>query len=154
MPHQPYYETFYGKLAAMVRSIAVNHALHDGNKRLAVTVLQSTLLVNGLLLAIDDEALVAIAERCAMGDRKFEWLAEFLEVWTVHLTQDDEDRVALSDADALRGLIQANHAAAAEIFNVDRPKVGAACHAHARGTLPRQLIDRLIEFRRSPEGQF
>lgn len=47
LPHQPYYETFYDKLAAMVRSIAANHALEDGNKRLAVTVLHSTLLLNG-----------------------------------------------------------------------------------------------------------
>ena len=46
LPHQPYYETFADKLAALVRSIACNHALADGNKRLAMTVLHSTLRYN------------------------------------------------------------------------------------------------------------
>lgn len=44
LPHQDFYETFSDKLAAMVRSIAANHALQDGNKRLAVAVLHSTVV--------------------------------------------------------------------------------------------------------------
>lgn len=57
LPHQPYYQTFAEKLAALTRSIACNHGLVDGNKRLAVTVLHSTLLVNDYVwLWSDDDA--------------------------------------------------------------------------------------------------
>ena len=48
LTHQPYYRTFAEKLAALTRSIACNHGLADGNKRLAVTVLHSTLLLDAI----------------------------------------------------------------------------------------------------------
>lgn len=86
MPHQPYYETFYDGLAAMVRSVAANHALDDGNKRLAVTVLHSTLLVNGYAYVRDNEDAVAVALRCASGETDFAWLSEFIECWTGRLS--------------------------------------------------------------------
>jgi prophage maintenance system killer protein len=65
LPHQPYYGSFYNRLAAMVRSIAANHALVDGNKRLAVTVLHSTLLVNGYVYLWSNEDAVSLVLRCA-----------------------------------------------------------------------------------------
>lgn len=74
LPHQPYYETFADKSAALTRSIACNHGLVDGNKRLAVTVLKSALLSNGYIwLWSDDDAEAAIL-RLAEGDSDFRWL--------------------------------------------------------------------------------
>lgn len=81
LPHQPYYETFEEKLAAMVRSIAANHALRDGNKRLALAVLHSTLLVNGYVYLWQDDSAEALVVRCAEGDTDFRWLAEFISIW-------------------------------------------------------------------------
>lgn len=78
LPHHGYYETFSDKLAALVRSIACNHGLMDGNKRLAVTVLHGSLLRNGYIwLWSDDDAEAAIL-RLAEGDSDFRWLSEFI----------------------------------------------------------------------------
>lgn len=82
LPHQPYYETFPDKLAALVRSIACNHALVDGNKRLAVTVLHTTLLVNGYLWLWSDEDAANAMLRAARGDSDFRWLARLISGFT------------------------------------------------------------------------
>ena len=71
LPHQPYYETFAEKLAAMVRSIAANHALADGNKRLALTVLHSALIVNGYVYQWSDEEAEEIILRARNRRKRF-----------------------------------------------------------------------------------
>jgi len=82
LPHHGYYETFPDKLAALVRSIACNHGLVDGNKRLAVTVLHGSLLRNGYIwLWSDDDAEAAIL-RLAEGDSDFRWLSEFIDTFS------------------------------------------------------------------------
>lgn len=63
----------------MVRSIAGNHALADGNKRLAVTVLHSTLLVNGYLYRWNEEDAEQLILRVATGESDFRWLAAYIE---------------------------------------------------------------------------
>lgn len=83
LPHQPYYETFADKLAALVRSIACNHALVDGNKRLAVTVLHTALLVNGRLWLWSDEDAANAMLRAAGGDNDFRWLARLIRGFTL-----------------------------------------------------------------------
>ncbi len=86
LPHQPYYETFAEKLAALVRSIACNHALADGNKRLAMTVLHSTLVLNGYVWLWSSEDAAHAILRAASGDSDFRWLAEFIELFTAPST--------------------------------------------------------------------
>ncbi len=83
LPHQPYYESFADKLAALTRSIACNHALVDGNKRLAVTVLHSTLVLNGYAWLWSDEDAANAMVRAASGDDDFRWLADFINLFTV-----------------------------------------------------------------------
>jgi len=83
LPHQRYYESFADKLAALTRSIACNHALVDGNKRLAVTVLHSTLVLNGHAWLWSDEDAANAMVRAASGDDDFRWLAEFINLFTV-----------------------------------------------------------------------
>jgi death-on-curing protein len=106
LPHQPYYETFEEKLAAMVRSIAANHALRDGNKRLALTVLHATLLANDHIYLWDDDAAESLVLRCAEGDADFRWIADFVRAWSVPIPEADRQRVPLDDPDALRAVIQ------------------------------------------------
>lgn len=85
IPHHPYYGSFESRLAAMVRSIAANHALIDGNKRLALAVLHSTLLVNDHMYIWGDEAAEVVITRCATGETNYDWLAEFIDAWSIDL---------------------------------------------------------------------
>ena len=60
------YPTFAGKAAALMHSIARNHALVDGNKRLAWAATRSFCLLNGrdLVFTVDDaEELVQSVAR-------------------------------------------------------------------------------------------
>ena len=79
LPHQSYYETFTQKLAALTRSIACNHGLVDGNKRLAITVLHSTLLLNDCVWLWSDDDAEAVVLRLAQGDDDYWWLADFID---------------------------------------------------------------------------
>lgn len=88
LPHQPYYETFADKLAALVRSITCNHVLVDGNKRLAVTVLHTTLLVNGYVWLWSDEDAANAMLRAARGDSDFRWLARLIRGFTQPIPED------------------------------------------------------------------
>ena len=97
LPHQPYYETFADKAAALTRSIACNHGLVDGNKRLAVTVLKSALLSNDYIWLWSDEDAEAAILRLAEGDSDFRWLSEFIDTFSARAgisrliaEQDDE----------------------------------------------------------------
>jgi len=72
------YPTFAEKAGALMHSIARNHALIDGNKRLAWAATRVFCLLNGhdLVFAVDDaEALVL---RVATGELDVPMLAESL----------------------------------------------------------------------------
>jgi len=49
------YPTFEQKAASLLHSLAKNHALHDGNKRLALVGLLSFLGINGRRLTLDND---------------------------------------------------------------------------------------------------
>jgi len=61
------YPTLPAKAAALVHSIAKNHALVDGNKRLATTALIVFLGVNGFDLTFDNHELYEFALAVASG---------------------------------------------------------------------------------------
>lgn len=132
LPHQPYYETFWDKLAAMVRSIAANHALHDGNKRLAVTVLHSTLIVNGWLYVWDDDSAVVLMERCATGESDYHWLSLFIECWSF-ATKDRAEW----DAATIRGLMEQKRKALENEYQT----ISSSCYDHARAALDPRLVE-------------
>jgi death on curing protein len=77
------YPTFVGKAAALMHSIARNHALVDGNKRLAWAATRSFCLLNGrdLVFTVDDaEELV---QSVARGELE---ASEIERVLAAHLT--------------------------------------------------------------------
>lgn len=57
---RPHYPTFAGNAAALMHSLAPNHALVDGNKRLAWAATRVFCLLNGhdLAFTVDDAELV------------------------------------------------------------------------------------------------
>ena len=146
LPHQPYYRTFHNALAAMVRSIAANHPLVDGNKRLAVTVLHSTLLVNGFIYLWDDDDAVALALRCATGETDFGWLSEFIEIWAAPV---DLGPVRM-DAVPLMTLMEQQRSVLSPLW-ADRGKARHLMSAHARGRADEQQVAVLLDAVRAGE---
>lgn len=61
------YETVIDKAAALTHSLAKNHALVDGNKRLALAGLMGFLGINGLRLTIDNDAAYELISGIADG---------------------------------------------------------------------------------------
>ena len=57
------YVTFAGKAAALMHSLAPNHAVVDGNKRLAWTATRTFCLLNGqdLVFSVDDAEQLVLA---------------------------------------------------------------------------------------------
>ena len=129
LPHQSFYLTFWDKLAAMVRSIAANHALLDGNKRLALAVLHSSLCQNHYWWVWSQEDAYYLILRVAQGETGYEWIAAFLEEWC---------RPAPQAMNSIPKLMQAIKEARQE-FAADRPEaeaVYAQISAAARGAEP------------------
>lgn len=91
----------------MVRSIAANHALADGNKRLALTVLHSTLLTNGYGYLWQDDQAVVLVLRAASGDTDFRWLSRFIAFWTFSLSGVE---IPLDRHELSRGLVEMREA--------------------------------------------
>lgn len=134
----------------MVRSIAANHGLVDGNKRLATTVLNATLLVNGYVYMWGDDDAVALALRCAKGETAFEWLAEFIEVWT---TQSDGQDVVDMHPDQLRARMAALRAFR-DGYAATRGGTAPAQDIvswHARGELSPDIVEALVSIARSEQ---
>lgn len=74
------YPTLELKAAALLHSIARNHALVDGNKRLAWLATVVFLDINGHTTDVDDEAAFALVMRVAAGDDDLDEIAECVRV--------------------------------------------------------------------------
>ena len=61
------YPTLAGKAAALMHSLAGNHALVDGNKRLALLATAVFLRINGYLLDLTDDEAFALTMSVAAG---------------------------------------------------------------------------------------
>jgi death on curing protein len=62
------YVTVAAKAAALMHSVACNHALVDGNKRLALLAMVVFLLVNGFELTLDDDEAFELTMAVAAGE--------------------------------------------------------------------------------------
>ena len=62
------YPTPAAKAAALLHSVCCNHALVDGNKRLALLAMTVFLRVNGLTLDLDDDAAFDLVMDVAKGE--------------------------------------------------------------------------------------
>lgn len=63
------YPTIHDKAGALLHSIARNHALVDGNKRLALAAVIAYYGMNGLRLTLSDEDAYLLVMDVACGDR-------------------------------------------------------------------------------------
>jgi death on curing protein len=77
------YPTIELKAAALLHSIARNHALVDGNKRLAWLATVVFLDLNRHATAVDDEAAFGLVMSVAEGNDDLEVIAERLRVVSV-----------------------------------------------------------------------
>ena len=62
------YVTVAAKAAALMHSVACNHALVDGNKRLALLAMVVFLRVNGFELTLDDDEAFELTLAVAAGE--------------------------------------------------------------------------------------
>ena len=117
-PEYPYYLTFDEKLAALFRSLVANHALVDGNKRLALVVLHGTLLVNGRVWLWNDSLAEEFVLTCAKSVPAVEDITAVLAVYTAPvavLRPDTFDPTELREAlRLLNPRPPADHAVAVE----------------------------------------
>lgn len=79
------YLTLPRKAAALMDSVVRNHALVDGNKRLALALTAVFLRMNGYRLDADHDALYDLMLAVADDHLEVDKIAETLEGWMVHL---------------------------------------------------------------------
>ena len=74
------YPDLFGKVAALLHSVARNHALIDGNKRTAWAMARVTLLLNGYRLMADDlegeDFMVEVAQDHLSLDEIAKWMRD------------------------------------------------------------------------------
>jgi death-on-curing protein len=73
------YPTLFLKAAAMAESLARNHAVVDGNKRLCWIMTKLFLLVNGVHVRADTESIVSFVADIVTGRSKIAQSADWLE---------------------------------------------------------------------------
>lgn len=80
------YPTFTGKAAALMHSLALNHPLVDGNKRLAWSATRAFCILNGRDIRYDVDAAETLVIAVAAGELDVPEIARWLEA---HLAEDD-----------------------------------------------------------------
>ncbi len=78
---QEAYPNLVDKAAALLHSLVRNHALLDGNKRLAWLATYVLLDLNGVLLEAPDEDAFDLVMRAAAGQADATEIAEVLRTW-------------------------------------------------------------------------
>jgi death on curing protein len=74
------YPTLAGKAAALMHSLAGNHALVDGNKRLALLATVVFLRINGYILDLSDDEAFELTMSVAAGEMDAEQIAKRLRL--------------------------------------------------------------------------
>jgi death on curing protein len=77
---QSAYPTLTGKAAALMHSLARNHALVDGNKRLALLATVVFLRINGYVLDLADEEAFDLTMSVAAGELDAEGIGKRLPI--------------------------------------------------------------------------
>lgn len=78
------YPTIHLQAAALLHSLARNHPLVDGNKRLAWSSARVFLLMNDVDLAYDIDAAEKMVLAVARGECEVEEIAQSVESWSTH----------------------------------------------------------------------
>lgn len=84
---QDLYPTLFEKAAAVAESIARNHSLVDGNKRMALVALVATLSMNGHELTASDNTQVDLIMRIVAKEITVQDIAEWLAKHTRRLSK-------------------------------------------------------------------
>lgn len=79
---QDAYPDLHLKAAALLHSVARNHALLDGNKRLAWTACRTFLAVNGQWISAPEDERFDLAIRVATGELDLDEIAQRLRTWS------------------------------------------------------------------------
>lgn len=78
-PQTGYYPSLVDEAAALLESLANNHAFLDGNKRVSFAVTDTFLRLNGFYLEVDpDQACQFMTERIAGGEFRFGTIRDWL----------------------------------------------------------------------------
>ena len=77
---QEAYPTLAGKAAALLHSVARNHALVDGNKRLALLATVVFLRINGYILDLTDDEAFGLTMSVAAGQLDAEGICKRLRL--------------------------------------------------------------------------
>jgi len=81
-PKSGYYESLSEQAAALMQSLARNHAFIDGNKRMAFALCAVFLRVNGYVLQVHaDEAETFLIGRVITSHAELDEIAGWLERW-------------------------------------------------------------------------
>ena len=78
------YPSLMLQAAALLHSLARNHPLVDGNKRLAWSAMRVFLLMNSVDLDYDIDAAEEFVLSVARGEMALEEMAQTLELWSNH----------------------------------------------------------------------
>ena len=81
------YENFHTKAAVLCRSVALNHALLDGNKRLAWQLLDYFCEINRYVLVSTTDEAVDLMLSLAAGSVSIEELTEWIRIHATHSGQ-------------------------------------------------------------------
>jgi death-on-curing protein len=85
-PRSGYYESLSLQAAALMQSLARNHAFVDGNKRMAFALTVVFLRTNGYRLAVDaDEAERFLVDRVIVGRIELDPIAVWIERYVVEV---------------------------------------------------------------------
>jgi death-on-curing protein len=76
------YPDLHVKAAALLHSLLRNHALVDGNKRLAWTACLTFLAINGERISASEDARFDFVIRVAVADDDLDEIAEQLRAWS------------------------------------------------------------------------
>jgi death on curing protein len=79
---QDAYPDVHLKAAALLQSLARNHALVDGNKRLAWTACRTYLAINSQWIKASEDQRFELVIRVATGDEHIDAIAEQLRAWS------------------------------------------------------------------------
>lgn len=78
-PQTGYYGTLAEEAAALMESLANNHAFHDGNKRTSFAVTDTFLRLNGFYLEVNPlEAYNFISEAMSKGEFRFDRIRDWI----------------------------------------------------------------------------
>ncbi len=78
-PHTGYYTTLVEEAAALMESLAINHAFLDGNKRTSFAVTDTFLRLNGFCLEVEPlQAYNFMTEAISKGEFRFDLIRDWI----------------------------------------------------------------------------